>query len=156
MFGWHKEDLDLYSINYLHHGNPKFWYSVDLKDNDKFENFMQKNFPQHYKMCGEFIRHKTTLVNPVVLIENGINMVKCLHNENEFMISRAAAYHSGFNFGFNIAEAVNFALSDWLDIGNNVGHCRCVKDSVAINMRILYKRLGMDPKKYLNDEQFPE
>ena len=41
-------------------------------------------------------------------------MVKALHKQNEFIISRASAYHSGFNFGFNIAEAVNFALKDWL------------------------------------------
>lgn len=41
MFGWHKEDLDLYSINYLHSGHPKFWYGVDLRDNAKFEDFMR-------------------------------------------------------------------------------------------------------------------
>jgi hypothetical protein len=156
MFGWHKEDLDLYSINYLHHGKPKFWYSVDLNDNQKFEDFMQGNFPEHFKRCHEFIRHKNTLVNPKVLIDHGIKMVKCLHQENEFMVSRAAAYHSGFNFGFNIAEAVNFALGDWLKIGNNVGYCKCINDSVAINMRVLYRSLGLKPEDFLREDQFPE
>jgi len=64
MFGWHKEDMDLYSINYLHHGKSKFWYGVDLRDNEKFETFMNKAFPENSKKCGEFIRHKTTLVQP--------------------------------------------------------------------------------------------
>lgn len=156
MFGWHKEDLDLYSINYLHNGQSKFWYSIDLSDNEVFENFMKKNYPEHHSRCSEFIRHKTTIVNPTVLLENDIKMVKCLHNENEFMVSRAAAYHSGFNFGFNIAEAVNFALPDWLDVGNNVNHCRCIKDSVAINMRAFYRKIGKDPEDYLQPFQFPD
>ena len=143
--------MDLYSINYVHHGKSKFWYGVDLRDNAKFEEFMKKAFPDNSKKCGEFIRHKTTLVQPKVLMENGIRVVKNVHNKNEFMISRAAAYHSGFNFGFNIAEAVNFALPDWLKIGPNVNYCKCIDFSVSIDMKSFYQQLGLNPKDYMTD-----
>lgn len=61
-------------------------------------------------------------------------MTKNVHREGEFMISRRSGYHAGFNYGFNIAEAVNFALSDWLKIANKVSCCQCVNDSVKLNM----------------------
>jgi hypothetical protein len=84
-------------------------------------------------------------------MENGIRVVKNVHNENEFMVSRAAAYHSGFNFGFNIAEAVNFALSDWLKIGPKVNYCKCIDFSVSIDMKSFYQTLGLNPRDYMTD-----
>lgn len=41
---------------------------------------MNKAFPESQKKCSEFIRHKTTLVQPKVLMENGIRVVKNVHN----------------------------------------------------------------------------
>lgn len=76
LFGWHKEDVDLYSINYLHHGKAKFWYSIDTDSSQKFENLANKFFSDLHKECGEFLRHKTTLIEPRVLLQNGIKMHK--------------------------------------------------------------------------------
>lgn len=143
MFGWHKEDMDLYSINYLHYGKPKFWYGVDLDCNERFEQFAKSKFPEYFKECPEYIRHKTTLLYPGVLMENGINLRKMIHKPGEFLISRCAGYHAGFNFGFNIAEAVNFALKDWIDHAHDVGCCKCVNDSVKINMGSFMQNINM-------------
>lgn len=43
-FAWHLEDVDLYSINYIHFGAPKQWYSISQEDAPKFEQAMKSTF----------------------------------------------------------------------------------------------------------------
>ena len=44
LYCWHKEDLDLSAINYLHFGQPKFWYCIQAEDGIFLEKFAKENY----------------------------------------------------------------------------------------------------------------
>ena len=74
-------------------------------------------------------------------MSQGIKLRRAVQRPREFVISRAQGYHSGFNAGFNIAEAVNFALPEWLKIADQAKSCKCVRDSVTIDMTQFRRKL---------------
>ena len=51
-----------------------------------------------------FMRHKNFVVSPAKAREFGISMFRCVQGAGEFVMTTPAAYHCGFNSGFNIAE----------------------------------------------------
>lgn len=147
-FAWHLEDQDLYSINYIHFGAPKQWYSIPQEESGKFYDLMRDTYNEEYRNCHEFLRHKTFLVSPQYLAKHGITCNKIIHNEGEFIITYPFGYHAGFNYGYNLAESVNFALDDWFPFGEKTRKCECISDSVGINVRQLYCRFKGIPYAY--------
>ncbi|RFU33611.1 hypothetical protein B7463_g2750, partial [Scytalidium lignicola] len=150
-FAWHLEDVDLYSINYLHFGAPKQWYSISQGDARRFEAAMKSIWPVDAKACDQFLRHKTFLISPSSLLQNyNIRVNKIVHNPGEFVITFPYGYHSGYNLGYNCAEAVNFALDSWLEYGRVAKKCECsqAQDSVWIDVRELERKLRGEETDY--------
>jgi JmjC domain, hydroxylase/PHD-like zinc-binding domain len=152
-FAWHLEDVDLYSINYIHFGAPKQWYSISQEDAPRFEMAMKSFWPSDAKNCDQFLRHKTYLVSPSILKSRfGISVNKVVHYEGEFMITYPYGYHSGFNLGYNCAESVNFATEQWLDYGRIAKKCNCESDSVWIDIADIERKLRGEPTPDYYDE----
>jgi hypothetical protein len=134
-FAWHVEDMDLYSINYIHFGAPKQWYAIRQSDRQRFELAMAGAFPGDSARCKHFMRHKSYLASPAFLAATaGIKPLRLVQKAQEFVITYPYGYHSGFNLGYNCAESVNFALESWLDIGRKAGYCDCANDSVKMDV----------------------
>lgn len=143
-FCWHTEDMDLYSINYIHHGAPKTWYCIPPHYAERMELLARSLFPSENQDCDQFLRHKMSLIAPNHLIANGIPCFTTVHREREFMITFPKAFHSGFNHGYNCAESTNFASERWIDYGKAAIPCKCNGDSVRINMDMFIKKYQPD------------
>eukprot|EP00041_Stephanoeca_diplocostata_P031438 m.978570 g.978570 ORF g.978570 m.978570 type:complete len:1102 (-) comp23960_c0_seq4:253-3558(-) len=139
-FVWHTEDMDLYSINYIHYGEPKTWYCIPPSHADRFESLAAQYFSGDFKACRHFLRHKMFILSPSVLRTHSIPCYKTVHRKGEFMITFPRAYHAGFNHGFNCAESTNFASERWIDFGKRAGFCQCKPDTVRIEMGVFVKK----------------
>jgi histone demethylase JARID1 len=57
------------------------------------------------------------MLSPQYLKKEGVPVYAIDQRAGEFTVTWPRAYHCGFNHGFNVAEAVNFAPPDWLPAG---------------------------------------
>jgi len=114
-FCWHVEDNYLYSINYMHKGDSKVWYGIASEDARKFEKIFRQEHEEKFVQGENLVHDITTLVSPCVLMKAGVPVYRLEQKAREFVITFPQAYHAGFSTGFNCAEAVNFAMSDWFE-----------------------------------------
>ncbi|KAM9856087.1 lysine-specific demethylase 5B-B [Aulostomus maculatus] len=120
-FCWHIEDHWSYSINYLHWGEPKTWYGAPGFAAEQLEEVMKKLAPELFESQPDLLHQLVTIMNPNTLMAHGVPIYRTNQCAGEFVVTFPRAYHSGFNQGFNFAEAVNFCTVDWMPLGR-----RCV------------------------------
>lgn len=145
-FAWHTEDMDLYSINYLHFGAPKTWYAIPPEHGRRLERLANGFFPNSFKACPAYLRHKMSLMSPQILKQYSIPFDKITQEAGHIMITFPYGYHAGFNHGFNCAESTNFAMPRWVEYGKRATQCQCRGDMVKISMDTFVKRF--QPERY--------
>ncbi|KAM3621080.1 uncharacterized protein V6R79_005718 [Siganus canaliculatus] len=159
-FCWHIEDHWSYSINYLHWGEPKTWYGAPAYAAEHLESVMKTLAPELFESQPDLLHQLVTIMNPNTLMNNGVPIYRTNQCAGEFVITFPRAYHSGFNQGFNFAEAVNFCTMDWMPVGRNcVAHYRelsryCVfsHDEMVCNMACKADAMDVDVASFLQKE----
>ena len=114
-FSWHNEDNYLSSINYHHVGAAKQWYGVPGEKASAFENVVRRFYKQRLQEVPDLLHHMNTQFSPSKLAAHGVPVYKLVQEAGSFVVTFPQAFHSGFSYGFNCGEAVNFAMPHWIE-----------------------------------------
>jgi jumonji domain-containing protein 2 len=106
-FQIHAEDYRLSSLNHLYKGR-KIWIVVPSTAVDTAEEALGRK-----KKCSQFMRHRAEFFFPDKLDKLGVPYRIVDQRPGETVVILPDAYHEGFSTGYTIAEAKNYAESDW-------------------------------------------
>ncbi|KAL3644975.1 hypothetical protein CASFOL_010155 [Castilleja foliolosa] len=137
--GWINEEHHLYSITYLHSGDPKICYGIPGRYCFKFLEIVKKMYPQLLKHP-ELLHELAPQLSPSLLMSEGIPVCRCVQNPMEFVVTFPGAYHTEFSCGYNISESAFFAPFDWLSHGQDIVELyaeHCLKTSISHDKLLL-------------------
>ncbi|CAK7313920.1 Lysine-specific demethylase 5D [Vulpes lagopus] len=145
-------------------GEPKTWYGVPSLAAEQLEEVMKRLTPELFDSQPDLLHQLVTLMNPNTLMSHGVptSASTCVDPESqqnmevvrtnqcagEFVITFPRAYHSGFNQGYNFAEAVNFCTADWLPAGRQcIEHYRRLRRYCVFSHEELICKMAAFPEK---------
>ncbi|OPJ70728.1 hypothetical protein AV530_007085 [Patagioenas fasciata monilis] len=109
---------------------------------------MKKLTPELFESQPDLLHQLVTLMNPNTLMAHGVPVVRTNQCAGEFVITFPRAYHSGFNQGYNFAEAVNFCTADWLPAGRQcIEHYRRLRRYCVFSHEELICKMAACPEK---------
>uniref|UniRef100_H0VPG6 [histone H3]-trimethyl-L-lysine(4) demethylase n=1 Tax=Cavia porcellus TaxID=10141 RepID=H0VPG6_CAVPO len=137
----------LSTVTFFARGEPKTWYGVPSHAAEQLEEVMRELAPELFESQPDLLHQLVTIMNPNVLMEHGVPVYRTNQCAGEFVVTFPRAYHSGFNQGYNFAEAVNFCTADWLPIGRQcVNHYRRLRRHCVFSHEELIFKMAADPE----------
>ncbi|KAI4301085.1 hypothetical protein L6164_034401, partial [Bauhinia variegata] len=123
--GWRVEEHQLYSLCYMHLGEPKVWYAIPGRFAASFEDVRRKYFSDLFTGRSDLPNALVRQISLATLKSEAIPVYRCIQYPREFVLVFPGAYHSGFDCGFNFSEVASFAPLEWLLRGQNVVELYC-------------------------------
>ncbi|KAG5043602.1 hypothetical protein JHK87_007517 [Glycine soja] len=99
------EEHHLYSLSYVHLGEPKVWYDIPGRFAANFETIWKKYLPDLHAGQPDMHDNMVMQLSCSILKAEGIPVYRCVQYLCEFVLVFPGAYHSGFDCGFNCSEA---------------------------------------------------
>jgi hypothetical protein len=95
------------------------WYGVPAAAAAALDAAMRDALPHLFDRDRLLLHKLITMLSPSQLVARGVPVCRAVQIPGSFVVTFPDAYHAGFNSGFNVAEAVNFAAPDWLPFGSS-------------------------------------
>ncbi|GLI58863.1 hypothetical protein VaNZ11_000628 [Volvox africanus] len=127
---WHLEDHLLYSINYIHLGDPRRCYAVPNSHRAAFEAAVRDAMPACTGIAPPQLLlpppspgsgnnggggvTAAVMLSPRALRAAGVPVYGVTQAAGEFMVTWPGAYHASVSLGLQLGEHINLAPPDWL------------------------------------------
>ncbi|XP_026271626.1 uncharacterized protein LOC113201878 [Frankliniella occidentalis] len=126
----HVEDGSLFSINFLHYGQPKLWFVVPPRAVNQLRNCLAdlKTNSLHSDCPNGPLGHKYYVPTAAWMEEKKIPYKVIIQKPKQAVVLYPNAAHWVVNLGMNCAEASNFPSKMWLPYGLASVKCHCIMD----------------------------
>lgn len=85
-FPSHCEDSDCLAVSFLRYGGPKLWYVVPPDSGREYEKLVARCFKNEFSACSAFLRHKTVLLDPRLLVQEKIPFRRIIQRPGDMIV----------------------------------------------------------------------